>query len=98
MLAPELCGAVLADRLGDQLWVEQVWKRSSQVQGRESLCSYFVEPAVIHLGMWGESAHRIFKATQVFSIFSLESLLILCVLLHLTGIRAQTLAGGVGER
>lgn len=72
---------------------EQGWRESSWVQVQESFISYFVELVLIHLGMKSESAHIIFKAMKLFKIFSLESLLILCALLHLTRIRAQMLSG-----
>ena len=54
----------MADQLGgpDCGWAaERGW-----VQGQEFSFSYFVEPAVIHLGMQGESAHIIFQAMKVF--------------------------------
>lgn len=47
--------------------------------------------------MLDESAHIIFKAMKVFEMFFLESLFIRCALLHLTGIRAQVLAGWLGK-
>lgn len=67
------------------------------MQGQEFFISYYVELVLIHLGMRGESVHIIFKAVKLFKIFPLESLLILCALLHLTGIRAQMLSGGLGN-
>lgn len=53
--------------------------------------------SLIPLGMRGESAHIIFKAVKTFQISCLEGILILCALLHLRGIRAQTLAWWLGK-